>query len=175
MKIASLTLALAATVLTGCTNLVSLNPFVTEQQAVSDPNLPGTWQGDDRELLVVRPNGAGYSVTYTDGKDGAQRFKALVFRTGGAELLDLVSENDAFLQVPVHALVRVWPEGTQLRWTFVDSKWLRQKTASLASQPNGDGVLLTAPGEAVRTVLLRYAADSQAYEKEANVFTRAPF
>jgi hypothetical protein len=177
MKFASLTLALASVAaLTGCTNLVSLNPFVTGKQAVLDPNLAGTWKSsDDDSLLIVQQHGSSYSVTYTDGKGTSLRFTALAFRAGDAELVDLVSENEAFLQVPVHALVRVWPEGSLLRWAFLDSKWLRQQVGKeLASQPNGEAQVLTAPGEAVGGVLRKYAADSKAFENAPNVMTRVP-
>ena len=176
MKLATLTLALLGSMaLTGCSNLVSLNPFVTEKQAVLDPNLLGTWKGSGGELVIVQQNKSSYSITYTEGKEGAQKFTALLFRSGDAELLDLVSESDAVLQVPVHALVRVWPEGSLLRWTFLDSKWLReQATQQLASQPQGDSILLTAPGEAVRSVFLQHGGDSKAYEKDTNVLTRMP-
>ena len=177
MKFASMTLALASVAaLTGCTNLVSLNPFVTAKQAVPDPNLAGTWKSsDDDSLLVVQQNSASYSVTYTDGKGTSLKFTALAFRAGDAELVDLVSENEAFLQVPVHALLRVWPEGSLLRWTFLDSKWLREQVGKeLVSQPNGDGQLLTAPGETVRNVLLKYGTDSKAFENTPNVMTRVP-
>ncbi|MDR3698091.1 MAG: hypothetical protein P4L56_00565 [Candidatus Sulfopaludibacter sp.] len=177
MKFASLTLALASVAaLTGCTNLVSLNPFVTGKQAILDANLAGTWKsGDDDSLLIVQQNSSSYSVTYTDGKGTSLKLTALVFQAGDAELLDLVSENEAFLQVPVHAVVRVWPEGSLLRWTFLDSKWLREQVGKeLASQPNGEGQLLTAPGETVRSVLAKYGADSKAFENAPNVMTRVP-
>jgi hypothetical protein len=175
MKLVSLTLALAGAIaLTGCSNLVSLNPLVTDKQAVLDANLVGTWKsGDNDSLFVVQKNNSSYSITYTDGKDPAQKLTATVFQSGEAELLDVVSENEALLQVPVHALVRVWPEGNLLRWTFLDSQWLRDQAAKeLASQAKGSLQLLTGPGETVRSVLLKYAADSKAYESEPNVLTR---
>ncbi len=177
MKLASMMLALAgAMALTGCTDLVSLNPFVTEKQAVMDANLAGTWKSDDNDsLFIVQKDSTGYSVTYTDGKGASQKFTAMLFKVGDAELLDLVSGNEALLQVPVHAVVRVWPEGSLLRWTFLDSKWLRERTEKeLVSQPGGDAQLLTSPGEVVRSVLLKYGGDSKAYENEPNVLTRMP-
>lgn len=177
MKLASLMLALAgALVLTGCSDLVSLNPFVTEKQAVMDANLAGAWKSDDNDsLFIVQKNSSSYTVIYADGKGASQKFTAMLFKAGDAELLDLVSENEAFLQVPVHAVVRVWPEGSLLRWTFLDSKWLREQTGKeLVSQPSGDAQLLTSPGEAVRNLLLKYGGDSKAYENEPNVLTRMP-
>jgi hypothetical protein len=177
MKILSLTLALAgAAALTGCSNLVSLNPIVTGNQAVMDANLAGTWKGGDGDVLVVVPkDDSSYSITYTNTKETTLKLTAMVFRAGDAELLDLVNDNEGFLQVPVHAVVRVWPEGNMLRWTFLDSKWLREQAGrELASLPRGDGQLLTAPGDAVRRTLLKYAGDSKAYENDPGVLTRMP-
>jgi hypothetical protein len=173
MKFASVMLALAGSLyLTGCSDLVSLNPLATDKQATTDSNLPGTWKGDDRDLYVIQQDGSSYSIVYTDGKGGSMKFGATLFKAGAAELLDVVSENEAILQVPVHAAVRIWPEGSQLRWAFLDSKWLREQAAQqLVSQPSGDGLLLTSPGEAVHSFLLKYGADPKAYEKES-VLTR---
>ncbi|SPE24843.1 exported hypothetical protein [Candidatus Sulfopaludibacter sp. SbA3] len=176
MKFATLTLALAgAMALTGCTNLVSLNPFVTEKQAVMDPNLVGTWKSDDGDsIFVVEGGTSSYSITYTNKGDSTP-FTAMLFKAGDAELLDLVSTKEAFLQVPVHAVVRVWPEGSQLRWAFLSSKWLQEQTTrELVSQPVGDTQMLTSPGEAVRSVLLKYAGDSKAWDDKPNVMTRMP-
>ena len=48
MRFPSLVLALASAVaMTGCSSLVSLNPFVTDPDAVLDPALAGVWSGDN--------------------------------------------------------------------------------------------------------------------------------
>ena len=53
MRYAAMILALAgAVLLTGCSSLVSLDPFVTEEAAASDPNLAGLWQAGDKDLLI---------------------------------------------------------------------------------------------------------------------------
>ncbi len=168
------TLALASLFLTGCSDLVSLNPFATAKQAILDSNLAGTWSGDDNSLYIVQEKDASYSITYTDGKDAAIKLKGTLFKAGDAELMDLVNENEGFLQVPVHAVVRVWAEGNQLRWTFLDSRWLREQTGKeVAFQPSVDkSQLLTAPSESVSAVVLKYAADEKAYENKPNVLTR---
>ena len=175
MKFAALILTVSGALsLTGCSDLVSLNPFVTDNQAIQDPNLVGTWKsGDDDSLIVVQQNNSSYSVTYTDGKGMSLKLTARVFKAGDAELVDLVNENDAFLQVPVHAALRVWTQGSQLSWAFLDSKWLREQAGrELAAQASGEAQLLTSPGETVRSVLLKYAGDEKAYENKPTVFSR---
>jgi len=68
MRYPALILALAgAALLTGCSSLISLDPFVTEDQAASDPNLLGVWQGagdDDKDLTVIRQKGSAYTIRY---------------------------------------------------------------------------------------------------------------
>jgi len=173
MKIASLMLALAgALCLTGCSDLVSMEPFVTEKQSVADPNLAGTWKTNDKDLFIVEQNGSQYTITYTS-KEGSTKFDALLLRVGDAEILDIVPSDSGILQIPVHAAVRVWPSGNELQWKFLDSKWLREQASSLLlSRPNEHGTLLLAPGEAVHNFLVKYAADAKAYEGEVSVLTR---
>lgn len=174
MKYTNLALALAAAMsLTGCSDLVSLHPIVTGQQALTDSNLAGTWKDSDKNLIVIQQDGSSYAITYTEGKGESLKFTATIFKSGDAELLDLVNESDTVLQVPVHAAVRVWSEGSVLRWTFLDSKWLRERAAQeLVMEQTGKMHLLLSPGETVRAFLLKYGGDPQAYESEPAVLTR---
>jgi hypothetical protein len=165
MRFPSLVLALAGTVaMTGCSSLISLNSFATDQDAVLDPALAGVWSGDNgNATYVIKPDGAGYAITYMEKSD-ATKFQAKLMKAGDAELLDLVSADDNPFQLQVHTIVRVWPGGNSLKFAFLDSDWLRQQAAKqLATAPTGDRLLITAPGEAVRSLLLKYGADEKAY------------
>lgn len=165
MKFASLMLVMGGSLLfTGCSDMIFLNPIVTDKQSVTDSNLTGTWKSEDNNLFVIQASGSGYSVVYTDGKGGSLKLSATLFKVGDAELLDVVNGNDTVLQLPVHAVARIWLEASQLRWTFLDSKWIREQAVQqLASQPVENGTLLTAPGDAVRAFLLKYGGDPKAY------------
>ena len=167
MRFTNSILALAgALAMTGCSSLVSLNPFVAEQDAVPDPALAGVWSGGNGDATyVIRPDGRGYTITYME-KSGAVRFQARLMVAGDAELLDLVSADDNGFQLPVHTVVRVWASGNSLRFAFLDSEWLRAQAArQLTTAPTGDRLLITAPGEAVRTFLLNLGADEKACGK----------
>ena len=174
MKLVILSLALAAgLMLTGCSDLVSLNPVITDQQAIRDSNLPGTWRGDEKELYIIQQDGAGYSITYTESKGTSVKFTGMLFKAGDAELMDLVSEDDGFLQVPVHTVMRIWLSGNQLQFRFLDTQWLRDlATQQLPSQPRDKSVILTSPTDALRAFYLKYGADPNAFEGDPKTLTR---
>jgi len=174
MKIFGWVFAIAgAVVLSGCSELMSLHSFVGDEDSAADPGLAGTWKSsDDEALIIVQQAGAIYSITYTEKKETA-KFQGRLIRAGDAEILDVVEESDDAFQIPAHLMVRVWPEGGVLRFTFLDSKWLRALAAQqLASQPSGDRTLITAPADAVRSFVLRYGADPKAFEGNPSVLVR---
>lgn len=166
MRFPSLVLALAgAMLMTGCSSLVSLNPFVTDKDAVLDNALAGVWTGDNGgEIYVIRRDGAGYAIAYMDQSSQVIEFQARLMKAGEVELLDLVSTNQDPFQIPVHHVVRVWPTGNSLRMAFLDTGWLKQQTArQLTTTTTDDRLLITAPGEAVRAFLTKFGADERAY------------
>jgi len=162
----SLTLA-GALALAGCDSpsLLSLDPAVTDQDAVFDANLLGTWQtGQGGDLCIVQRNGSAYTVTYVS--DGSSRkFDARLFAAGQASLLDLSPQDPDDFQVPAHTLIRVWTAGGTLRWAFLDSPWLHEQVArQLATRAGNNGkIVLTAPSIALRGFLAQYAADDRAH------------
>ncbi|MBZ5620616.1 MAG: hypothetical protein LAQ69_18105 [Acidobacteriia bacterium] len=169
MKFATLILALGGVVVTtGCSSLISLNPFVTDQEAITDAALPGVWNTDDKDgMFAIRQAGSTYTIVYSEGSSAPMKFEARLFLAGDAKLLDLVSTNEDPFQVPAHLLVRVWPEGSTLRWAFLDSDWFKQQAAEhLSNHAAGDRTLLTAPPVAVRSFVMKYGAGEKAYDKQ---------
>ena len=166
MKLTQLAVIAATLAFTGCSDMVSLHPFVAEQEAVVDSRLTGVWFEED-DMYVIRQADKGYSITYSDRKGSkAYKLEALMIKVGDALILDLTpAEEDAF-QVPAHTPMRVWVEGATLRIAFLDSKWLvEHATAELATQKVNGRTLITAPGEQVTRFLLTYGADNRAFGK----------
>jgi len=169
MRISELVLALAGTLMcTGCSELISLHPFVTDKDAALDARLPGVWVDDD-DLYIVRQDGNGYAISYSDKKSSAvYKLKANLLKLGEARILDLTpAEEDAF-QIAAHTPLRVWVEGATLRIAFLYSKWLREHaSAELAVQEQeaGGRLVITSPGEEVTRFLLTYGGDDRAYGK----------
>jgi hypothetical protein len=166
MKPTQLAVIFAAFTLTGCSDMISLHPFVAEKEAVVDGRLAGAWFEDD-DLYVIRQQDKGYAITYSD-KNGSKpyRLEALLFKVGDALILDLTPAEEDSFQVPAHTPMRVWLEGATLRIAFLDSKWLvAHATAELATQQVKGRTLITAPSEEVTRFLLTYGADSRAFGK----------
>ncbi len=166
MKLAQLVVIAGTLTFIGCSDMISLHPFVAEKEAVVDGRLTGVWFDDD-DMYVIRQEEKGYSIAYSDKKGSkAYKLEALMLKVGDAQILDLTpAEEDAF-QVPAHTPMRVWMEGATLRIAFLDSKWLvGHATAELASQQVNGRTLITAPGEDVTRFLLTYGADSRAFGK----------
>ena len=169
MQFPAILLALTgALVLAGCDSpaLISLDPAVTDEEAVFDSTLLGTWEtGLGGDLCIFRHgDGNAYTVTYVS--DGTSRsFDARLFQAGPARLLDLSPQGSDDYQVPGHALVRILASSENLRWTFLDSDWLRQQAARELPNRARDNnkMLLTAPAATLRDFLAKYAADDRAY------------
>jgi len=172
-------LALAgAAMLTGCSSLVSLDPFVTADQAASDPNLTGLWQaagGDDKDLMLVRQKGSAFTVRYFgNDNEACLGLEGRLLRVGDAELMDLVSTDKNGFSLPVHMVARVWTEGGGLKWVFLDSDWLKdQAKQTLGTQIAGDRTLITTKGAAVAEFIKKFGADEKAYSGEMKQFVRA--
>jgi hypothetical protein len=161
-------LALAgALILTGCDNpaLLSLEPVVTDQEAVFDPTLLGAWGANpDKDLCIIRRDGeTGYAVTYLSG-GSVRQFSARLFRVGEASMLDLTPDGSDDFQIAGHAVVRIWTGGGTLRWTYLDTEWLRKQASQLLPNKTDDKrMVLTAPGAAVRAFVAKFGVDDKAH------------
>ena len=177
MKLTSMILAAAAAagfaVLTGCDStpsLLSLDPVATEQDTKGDATLIGTWEGtDDKGTLCVIRNGdkSGYEITLLSG-GSPTGFRAQLFLVKDAEFLDVAPSDDNDFRAPGHAVARIWPGIGTLRWAFLDSDWLKQQAAQLATHTADGKMLLLSPGAAVRAFIAANGSNDQAYGKVAN-------
>jgi hypothetical protein len=160
-------LVLAGTLIsTGCSSLLSLNPIVKDREAVFDAGLLGTWL-DGEDLYILRQSGNNvYTVSYSDKKGSVVKLEGRLVQLGKASILDLVENKpDCVFCIPGHAFVRVWLEGTTLRWAFLDSDWLKSQVSEhkLASQLIGNDTVLTASTDSIKNFMLVYGADDRAY------------
>ena len=158
--------------------MVSLDPFVPEDQAISDPSLVGLWQdggNGDKDFVVIRQKGSAYLIRFFgDDKDASMGFEGHLMRVGDAELMDLVCTSDTSFNIPVHMVARVWTEGGALRWVFLDSDWLKaQVKQTLATEGAGDRTLITTKGAALAEFLKKFGAEEKAYSGEMKRWVRA--
>jgi hypothetical protein len=165
--VATILIAAGTMGLTGCSTLVSLHPFFDGQPVAADPALVGVWSDKDDELYIIRQDGNGYKIRHIEGGN-ATTYEALLYKIGDLRMLDLVSANEDPFQLAVHTPMRIWIEGSTLRFATLDSAWLKENARKqLAVQDVGDRILVTSPGDAVLRFLLTYGAGDQAYEKPA--------
>lgn len=157
-----------AALLTGCSSLISLNPFVTDAQATIDPALLGTWKdadsgSDDKSTVAFQQKGSIYTIHYSDGDKATADMVGRLTRVGDAELMDIASTGEDAFCVNTHLVARFWPAGKSLRWAYLDSDWIRaQAKQSLTTQPSGDRTLITTEGDAVGQFLKKFGADPRA-------------
>ena len=167
MRIPQLVLAVAGTLMcTGCSELISLHPFVSDKEAVQDARLLGVWVDED-DTYLVRQDGNGYRIDYTEKKaTNVYKLKARMFKVGDARILDLTPVEEDPFRVAVHTPVRVWFEGATLKIAFLHSQWMKDHAAA-------ERMLITSPDEAVTHFLMTYGSDDRAY-KDTGVLTRQP-
>jgi hypothetical protein len=158
---------LSTLLLTGCSDVVALNEFVTSKDAQKDSGLVGVWTDPDgNDSIVIKQLESSYSVTYLEKASKAMRFEARLMRTGDVMILDLVCLDEAPFHLTVHTPVRVWLEGDTLRFAFLDAAWLTQKAAGqLALQVVDGRTVITAPGPAVRRFLEKEGGADSAFKK----------
>jgi hypothetical protein len=140
---------------------------VPEQYATVDPAMTGAWEDSDGTLYLIKQDGKGYNIRCVE-KNGVTSYSAQLYKNGDLRLLDLISANDDPFQLAVHTPMRVWVDGTTLRFATLDSAWLKENARNqLAIEDVGDRAVITAPGDAVLRFLLTYGAADKAYEKPA--------
>lgn len=174
MKLTSILAVFAAlAILTGCDSsapaLLSLEPVATAKDTAIDTALLGAWeeQGDKDMVAIVRAGEqASYQIAVMSGTS-VTGFQAKLFRVGESEFLDLEPSDDNDFRIPGHAIMRLWLTSGLLRWAFLDSDWLKQQAASLATH-SGDGkMVLFSPTAAVRAFIAANGVDEKAYGQVA--------
>ena len=155
-----------AGLMSGCSDLLSLNEFVAEEEAVMDPALLGVWTHDDATFAIQR-KGNSYNIRYLEKGAPALHFDGRLVKAGEAKLLDIVEVSEDPFVLPLHALVRVWTEGNTLHWTFLDSDWLKEEAGRrFAVHKDKKRSVITTSGKEWRNIVWQLAADEKAYSNQ---------
>ena len=174
MKIkGTLAAAAAIVILSGCESgvpaLLSLEPVATGKDTAIDTALLGTWEeSGNKDLTAIIRSGdrGGYQIAIVAG-GSVMGFQARLIRIHESEFLDLEPSDDNDFRIPGHAIMRLWVEGSLLRWAFLDSDWLKQQAAALATH-TGDGKMqIFSPTTDVRAFLAAIGENDKAYGKVA--------
>lgn len=175
---------------TGCL-VVSISPLYTEQDAVFEPALVGTWNESPTQHYVFSKLGEhAYKIEAADGKDKMTLVGHLV-RLDGVLFLDVAPSgnltefgvpedaasglNDWFL--PLHLYARISQVTPSFSFSVVDESWLKEylkeHPAALAHTSRDTDVVLAGSTEDIRKFFRAHANTPGAFEKPT-VLTRQP-
>lgn len=162
-------LGVSAILLTGCGELLSIEPLATKSNTVFDPALLGVWtDGEDLILRVTEYKPAAYDILWTNTKDSEKvELKAKLVSLGDQRILDLWPADPVPFSIPGHAFIAISVTGEGIEARFLDTKWLRAKVRqsdSLAHINIEGDPLITAPTAQVGTFLLEFAPSPEAQD-----------
>jgi hypothetical protein len=184
MMIPKLTATVAAlTLMAGCI-VLSVYPFYTTKDLISDPALAGRWADTSKANAFWQfadLNGKSYLLTSTD-EQATNVFEAHLFRLKEQQFLDLLTTNRGEFQLPMHLISKVERTDTNLSLQFMDFGWLAGLLETnpavlrhivVPTEPgstnealgSGDNnmVYLTADTKALQKFLLKHAHDTNAF------------
>jgi hypothetical protein len=174
-NLAPMFVAAAAACLIGC--VPSLHPIYTPDNVVFEPRLEGKWvtADGDESWVFTAENDRGYDLLYTDSEDKEGRFEVYLTRADGVTFLDLYPREPDLqsaclyrcLLVPVHTFLKADLEGDQLTLAVADIDWLEEHLEAhpdaLAHERMGEGFLLTAQPEALRSFFAGLAKQGKGF------------
>ena len=187
MKVRALALISVACVMLGGCSAYSVHPLYTAEDAVVEPALEGTWVTDDKTEIQVQKTGSHeYSVVMTDPETkevqtynvnlvrlGDQLFADMIFdgRTLGGTKLDEPAGVEA-----MHVVLKLNLSGGDLAYATLDKDAIEKENAAtkppLDTMATDDGMLVTAPTEALRRYLAAHAAE--VFSEAAHLKRKAP-
>lgn len=160
--------------LSGCIDLLSVNPLATAETAVFDAGLTGEWlcadQVCDGMAVIIRAGS-------TENKDydtlwnpwGADlevlHLKGQLVQVGDRLVFDLVAARQTDLAVPAHFFMLVDKTADGVRFSFLDSDWLQSQVISqyaLAHAMVDGKPVITAGSEEISAFLARFGLDPRA-------------
>jgi len=167
----------AAAVMLGC--VPSLQPFVTEKDAIFEPGLLGTWTKADSKqsaTFTKADDGKSYNILATDDDGDPSKLEARLMRLGNDLFLDTtIKEVDdwkgnfaKFHLLPIHLLTKITLEGDTLRYATLDFSWAKelrkQKKLSIRHEVQDDMTVLTAPTKELQEFVRKHAAEKDAFQ-----------
>jgi hypothetical protein len=171
-----LLIVFACLLLIGCPSY-SLYPLYTDQDAVSEPALEGTWSNsevsDKKEIVFQKSSDHEYDLTavHLDTKV-TQTYKVHLVRLGTQMFMDLIADdqtiNGANLDAPMgtvrtHVILKVKISGDDFAYATLEDDAVRKQHASggagLNYQIVDGGVLLMTPTDVLRPYISAHAED----------------
>jgi hypothetical protein len=171
MRLAQAALCLIfALVASGCGDLLSLHSLDSPQTRVWDPAIEGRWDGKDEQLAVTR-SGDHYQVILhsTRPVEEGNRWEATLTDLNGVRFADLLAPDTVG-----HMFARVQVNEHELRLTFFDSEWLRERVPHEEAdlQDARKQAVLTASTPQLRKMLAKFAREARAFDNQEHVWRK---
>ena len=157
--------------LSGCADLLSVQPLATAETAVFDAGLTGEWSCADKDITGVALIRAGsaqksdYDIVWIPDKDDALRLKGQLVKVGDRLVFDLIAVKQPDLAIPAHFFMLVEKTADGVKFHWLDSEWLRSQVISqngLAHAMVNDKPVITAGSAEIKAFLEKFGLDAQA-------------
>jgi hypothetical protein len=168
--------------LAGCV-VLSVYPYYTTKDIITDKALVGTWAEEDETNVLEQnwqfsaTNGQVYVLVVRESEETTE-FKARLFKLKDRRFIDAEPVQREGNFIPPHYLLQVHQlNAKELQMSVMDQEWLKQhlqqNPSSIAhlwldpdsaSKPTGR-LVLTADTEKLQAFVLKYAADTNAFVK----------
>ena len=164
--------------LSGCGDLVSVQPLATPETAVFDAGLTGEWSctepgpgpsGKSLEgVALIRAGSAqkkDYDIVWLPGEGEALRLKGQLVKVGDRLVFDLIALQETTLAIPGHFFMLVEKTADGVKFHWLDSDWLRSRVIAqngLAHAMVDDKPVITAGSAEINAFLAKFGLDAQA-------------
>jgi hypothetical protein len=164
--------------LSGCGDLVSVQPLATAETTVFDAGLTSEWSCADKDcngVALIRAGSAqkkDYDIVWIPDEGGALRLKGQLVKVGGRLVFDLIVVQETTLAIPAHFFMLVEKTADGVKFYWLDSDWLRDRVMSkdaLAHAMVDDKPVITAGSAEINAFLAKFGLDPQAVS-ESMVF-----
>ena len=162
----------AMLLLSGCGDLLSVQPLATAETAVFDAGLTGEWSCTDTSKgvgLLIRAGAAekkDYDVLWIpENSEEALRLKGQLVKVGDRLVFDLIARMRPDLTLPAHFFMLVEKTADGVKFHWLDSEWLRDRVMSkdgLAHAMVDDKPVITAGSAEINAFLAKFGLDAQA-------------
>lgn len=155
----------------------SLHPLYTDQDAVAEPALEGTWvspdPGDKGEMTFKKVSDYEYSLAIVDPDiKASQTYKVHLVHLGGQLFMDLVfddqtvdgvKQDDPIGVLATHVILKLKTSGDDLAYATLEDDAIKKPNptggAPLDYLGTDEGLLVTAPTDALRRYISAHTED----------------
>jgi hypothetical protein len=159
--------------LSGCCDLLSVQPLATAETTVFDAGLTGEWSCADtnckRVGLLIRAGSTekkDYDILWIpEDSEEVLRLKGQLVKVGDRLVFDLITRIRPDLMLPAHFFLLVEKTEDGVKFYWLDSKWLRDRVMSkdgLAHAMVDDKPVITAGSAEINAFLAKFGLDPQA-------------